>query len=124
MIGSLPRGRWAAAALLLALLVCLCTPLQAGIITTFTDRSTWQAATSGRGEAAVGAVLSGNFLHDRQAEPGARGLRARHPEEALAQASKCIRRHAGAGILHLQQHATLRRQGHAHGGACILSRIA
>lgn len=37
-----------ARALLLALAICLCTPLHAGIVNTYTDRATWQSATAGR----------------------------------------------------------------------------
>lgn len=37
-----------ARALLLALAICLCTPLHAGIINTYTDRATWESATTGR----------------------------------------------------------------------------
>lgn len=37
-----------ARALLLALAICLCTPLHAGIVNTYTNRATWQAATGGR----------------------------------------------------------------------------
>lgn len=34
--------------LLLVLAICLCMPMHAGIINTFTDRATWQASTTGR----------------------------------------------------------------------------
>lgn len=37
-----------ARALLLAVAIGLCTPMHAGIISTFSDRSAWQAATTGR----------------------------------------------------------------------------
>lgn len=37
-----------ARALLLALAICLCTPLHAGIVNTYSDRAAWQAATTGR----------------------------------------------------------------------------